>query len=86
MWDALRILHKIEVTQEDLAKVEKTLDWVTSHMYASGVLAEQLDPYSGESLSATPLVWSHAVYVDLVIEYLKAREGQLQDMLKPAVL
>jgi oligosaccharide amylase len=86
MWDALRILHKIDITQEDLAKVEKTLDWITFHMYPSGVLAEQLDPYSGESLSATPLVWSHAVYVDLVIEYLKAREGQLQDMLKPVTL
>jgi GH15 family glucan-1,4-alpha-glucosidase len=46
------------------------MTWVASHMYPSGVLAEQLNPYTGESLSATPLVWSHAVYVETVMQYL----------------
>jgi GH15 family glucan-1,4-alpha-glucosidase len=43
-------------------------------MYPSGVLAEQLNPYTGESLSATPLVWSHAVYVKTVLLYLQKKK------------
>ncbi len=72
LWEAMRLLHKSTVTLEDLDVVKKTLGWVTEHMYPSGVLAEQLDPHTGQSLSATPLVWSHAVYVETVLEYLDA--------------
>ncbi len=86
MWEALRRLNKSEVDVQDLTKVKETLNWVTDHMYPSGVLAEQLDPYSGESLSATPLVWSHAVYVDLVTQYLKVSDELSQEMLKPAAI
>ena len=35
------------------------------------MLSEQLDPNTGESISATPLVWSHAEFVRTVIEYNK---------------
>jgi oligosaccharide amylase len=86
MWEALRILHRPELKQTDLQQVEQVLDWVVEHMYPSGVLAEQLDPYSGQSLSATPLVWSHAVYVDLVLEYLQARQQILTKMTAPKEL
>lgn len=86
MWEGLRRFNKQEITQQDLIEVEKILEWVTDHMYPSGVLAEQLDPYTGESLSATPLVWSHAVYADLVMEYLNVKNQLAKDMLKPAAL
>lgn len=71
LWEALRKLYKPEVTQHDLAYVSDVLDWVVKHRYNSGVLAEQLNPYTGESRSATPLVWSHAVYVETVLKYLE---------------
>ena len=35
-------------------------------------MAEQLDPDHGDSLSATPLVWSHAEYVRAVLLYQQA--------------
>ena len=59
---------------ENLQYAEHTFDWVAQHMYSSGVLAEQLNPYSGESLSATPLVWSHAVYIETVLLYLQSKK------------
>jgi oligosaccharide amylase len=37
----------------------------------SGMLSEQLNPYTGEPISATPLTWSHAEFVRTVIEYDK---------------
>ena len=86
MWEAQRLMRKPKVTQEDLNRVEKTLEWVVAKMHPSGVLAEQLDPYTGQSKSATPLVWSHAVYVELVLEYLENREKVIANMIKPQEL
>jgi GH15 family glucan-1,4-alpha-glucosidase len=40
-------------------------------------MAEQIDPLTGEPLSASPLTWSHAEYVMTVQQYLgKYREFQ----------
>ena len=41
----------------------------------SGVLAEQLDPYSQAPLSVSPLTWSHATVVSLVHEYVQKRKA-----------
>jgi hypothetical protein len=38
-------------------------------------MAEQLDPYTGDPLSVSPLTWSHAEYVRTVREYI-ARHSQ----------
>ncbi|MBD3250777.1 MAG: glycoside hydrolase family 15 protein [Candidatus Pacebacteria bacterium] len=86
MWEAMRLLDKPDVRQADLSQVEETLNWVADQLYPSGVLAEQLDPQSGRSLSATPLVWSHAVYVDLVLRYLEAKTRLLKNMISPKEL
>lgn len=56
-------------TQEDLAKVTHWIDWTITHSPLSGVLSEQLHPFTGEQLSATPLTWSHAEYVRTIIYY-----------------
>ena len=76
LWHALERLHKKEVSDVDLEFVRATLDWVVKYKYPSGVLAEQLDPYTGESLSATPLVWSHAVYVETVLKFIQVLEAR----------
>ncbi len=75
LWEALRVLHRNFTSDSDLEFVKNTLDWVGQHMYRSGVLAEQLNPYTAESLSATPLVWSHAVYIETVLMYIKKLEA-----------
>jgi GH15 family glucan-1,4-alpha-glucosidase len=46
------------------------IKWATKNALPSGALAEQLDPYSGKPISATPLLWSHAEFVMAVCEYL----------------
>lgn len=74
MWEAQRVLKSGTTTKDDLVYVEQVLNWVVSYMYPSGILAEQLNPYTGESLSATPLVWSHAVYVETILMYLQAKK------------
>lgn len=58
--------------KEDLDVVRYWLDWVVTHSPASRVLSEQLHPFTGEQLSATPLTWSHAEYVRTIILYHEA--------------
>ena len=57
-------------TEADFARVREIFNWVVRHAQPSGVLSEQLHPQTGEQLSATPLMWSHAGYVIAVIKYL----------------
>src|SRR5260370_1309301 len=45
------------------------LDWVAQRALPSGVLAEQVDPYTDEPCSVSPLTWSHAEYVSAVRWY-----------------
>ncbi len=52
-------------------------EWVSSHALQSGVLAEQVHPYTNAPLSVSPLTWSHATVVSNVIKYLEKLE-QLQ--------
>lgn len=73
MWEVERLLRKSEVTIQDLDLVEQTLNWVLKYQYLSGVLAEQLNPFTGESRSATPLVWSHGVFVETVLWYVRKK-------------
>jgi oligosaccharide amylase len=84
LWDAERILSQPEVRVDELQYVEQLLEWVLKFRYSSGVLAEQLNPYTGESLSATPLVWSHAVYVETVLLYLERKKELDQNVQKTA--
>jgi GH15 family glucan-1,4-alpha-glucosidase len=49
--------------------------WATSYSRLSGVMPEQIHPFTGEPVSVSPLVWSHAEFVISVCEYLdKHRE------------
>lgn len=56
--------------ESDLEKVKEWLSWTTKHSLPSGVLSEQLDPHTGEQISAAPLAWSHAEFVITIIKYL----------------
>jgi GH15 family glucan-1,4-alpha-glucosidase len=75
LWDAQRRLSQPEVSSADLDAVKHTLEWVTKYLSPSGVLAEQLGE-NAELLSATPLVWSHAVWIETVLQYIKVLEAR----------
>ncbi|MGQ9569576.1 MAG: glycoside hydrolase family 15 protein [Thermodesulfovibrionales bacterium] len=57
-------------TIEELKESLPILTWVTSRALPSGVLAEQVHPFSNQPLSVSPLTWSHAAFVATVLEYL----------------
>ncbi len=58
---------------EDLKQALDLLEWVAAHALPSGILAEQVDPYTDQPLSVSPLTWSHAAYVSTVLTYLECK-------------
>lgn len=58
----------------DLDQVRADLNWVQRNALLSGILSEQLNPYTKEQLSAAPLTWSHAEYIRTVIMYMRKLE------------
>lgn len=59
---------------KELERAKEILSWVTKRVGESGVLPEQIHPYNGQGLSAAPLVWSHAAFINAVISYLDKME------------
>ena len=66
-------------TAQDLEPALSLLLWATEHAAQSGILPEQLHPFTGEHLSVSPLTWSHAEFVATVLQYL----DKLQCLDKP---
>ena len=58
-------------TLDDLERPLALLRWCASKALPSGVLAEQVHPYTGEPLSVSPLTWSHAAFVSAVQHYAR---------------
>ena len=62
-------------SQDDLRDALELLNWAVARALPSGVLAEQLDPYSGVPINISPPTWSHAEMVITTHKYLsKIRE------------
>lgn len=61
--------------EDEMTGALELFEWVIAHALDSGVLAEQVNPFTDEPLSVSPLTWSHAQYVAAVMKYLhKLRE------------
>ena len=65
MWLALHAVHKAR-TVEELQEAVEILEWVDARKLPSGVLAEQVHPFTNAPMSVSPLTWSHATVVDVV--------------------
>jgi GH15 family glucan-1,4-alpha-glucosidase len=69
MWYAQYLIASATNHQE-LEKAFQILQWAVDSCLPSGVMAEQVHPYTGEPLSVSPLTWSHAAFVTTLLEYL----------------
>lgn len=61
---------------EHLERAMELIEWVIDRALPSGVLAEQIHPYTAEPLSVSPLTWSHATFVQTVQHYV-TKERQM---------
>lgn len=70
LWYAQYLIEKAK-DREDLQKSVPILNWVSERALRSGVLGEQVNPFTGEPVSVSPLTWSHAAFIIAVQRYLK---------------
>jgi hypothetical protein len=63
-------LISVASDREQLKAVEELLLWAAHHTLQSGVMAEQINPHTGEPLSVSPLTWSHATFVSTTQRYM----------------
>lgn len=55
------------------------ISWCHGKALASGVMPEQINPENGQPLSVTPLVWSHAEYINTVLDISHVQEQSESD-------
>jgi glucoamylase len=65
----------IAKTPAELKLALPIFEWTAGHALESGVLAEQVNPYTNEPISVSPLTWSHATVVSTAIKYLEKLES-----------
>lgn len=63
----IRVAHSLT----DLRKAYDILLWVNDRAEGSGILPEQINPFTGAHLSTAPLVWSHAEFVITADMYIR---------------
>jgi glucoamylase len=69
LWMAQYYIARAQ-NEEQLSQVLPLIQWAADHALPSGILAEQVDPFTHAPISVSPLTWSHATLVTTVIEYL----------------
>lgn len=57
-------------SEAELQEAADLMKWTIRHALYSGILAEQVNPFSGEPLSVSPLTWSHASFIKVAQEYM----------------
>ncbi|OIO54673.1 hypothetical protein AUJ46_02520 [Candidatus Peregrinibacteria bacterium CG1_02_54_53] len=70
LWNAQWLIMQAK-TLEDLKPAREILDWTADRASSTGILAEQTHPITGEPLSVAPLAWSHATYVETVLQFIE---------------
>lgn len=58
--------YYLEINQVEKAK--PLVEWVRGYMMKSGVLSEQINPYTGRFISVAPLAWSQAEFVSTLLD------------------
>lgn len=70
LWEVQRKM-KYAASADELVELAGELNWVTDRMGELPVMAEQYQPFNGAPLSATPLAWSHSVFVETVLLFVE---------------
>jgi GH15 family glucan-1,4-alpha-glucosidase len=61
-------------TEADLFEAKYWIHWVADRGHDANMLPEQVNPFTGAPLSVSPLTWSHARFVLVVVAYLEKLE------------
>ncbi len=55
---------------DDQTMARNIVDWVLTYALPTGILAEQVDPTTGQMVSVAPLTWTHAELVSTMLDMI----------------
>jgi GH15 family glucan-1,4-alpha-glucosidase len=61
-------LAQYYIRSSKLDAAQNLIEWCKKNALTSGVFSEQCNPSSGEPVGVTPLVWSHAEFVNTILD------------------
>ncbi len=61
-------LAQLYLTLDRQEDAQLLIDWTKQRALPSGSFSEQFDPENGAALGVTPLVWSHAEFINTVLD------------------
>ncbi|PSH00940.1 MAG: glycoside hydrolase family 15, partial [Nanohaloarchaea archaeon SW_7_46_7] len=73
LWVAQHLIQNAE-TQEKLGEAKKYMHWTCKNSLDTGILPEQVDPFTGEGKSVAPLTWSHTTFIETALMYSEKKE------------
>ncbi len=68
-------LAQYHIRTGEVQKARDVLQWTMNHALPSGALSEQINPTTGAPVSVTPLVWSHAEFVNTVLDLVEPADS-----------
>jgi GH15 family glucan-1,4-alpha-glucosidase len=73
LWVAQHLIQEAENT-EKLSEAKDYMHWACENSLETGLLPEQVDPFTGEGKSVAPLTWSHTTFIETALKYSKKKE------------
>lgn len=61
-------LAQYYVQTKQIDKARALVDWTQQLTFNSGILSEQINPHDGTPIGVAPLVWSHAEFINTVLD------------------
>lgn len=61
-------------SREELETAKELMHWTCENSLETGLLPEQVDPFTGEGKSVAPLTWSHSTFIETVFRYIEKKE------------
>lgn len=73
-WFITSLWHaQYKLENDDTEGAWAILNWVKDHALNTGMLGEQIDPKTGESVAPAPLTWSHAEYLSTILDTIERK-------------
>ncbi len=73
LWVAQHLIETAEDV-EDLKEAKEYMHWTCENSLETGLLPEQVDPFTGEGKSVGPLTWSHTTFIETAVNYSEKKE------------
>jgi len=67
-------LAKWHIARGNLNRAKELIGWTINCSLETGMMPEQVHPLTSESLSVSPLTWSHAEFIDTIREYQEKKK------------